>query len=139
MGYKDSITDYGFGQLGSSYITGNAADPIVPPTGKVFVAITFLANTVFEDSAGLVAERVAAPGATSLVPSTADGDIYISTQQPANDLAASSETTTEGSGGIIIGGTAESDAVTFSKGMTIYGRWTSIQTYSGSCIAYLGV
>jgi len=132
MAYKD-ITEYGFGQLGSSYITGNATDAIVPPTGKIFIAITFLADTIFEDDGGLVAERVIG------TPSTLDGDIYISTQQPANDLAASSETTTEGSGGIIIGGTTEADAVTFPKGMTIYGRWTSVQTYSGACIAYIGV
>jgi hypothetical protein len=138
MAYKD-ITEYGFGQLGSSYITGNATDAIVPPTGKIFIAITFLADTIFEDDGGLVAERVVVPGATAAAANTADGDIYISTQQPANDLAAGSETTTEGSGGIIIGGTTEADAVTFPKGMTIYGRWTSVQTYSGACIAYIGV
>ena len=137
MAYKD-ITEYGFGQLGSSYISGNAADAIKPPTGKVFVAITFLLDTIFEDDGGLVAERINVPGANSSAPSVNTGDVYISTEQPANDLAGGSETVDEGSGGQIIGGTTEADAVTFPKGVTIYGRFTSIQTYSGACIAYIG-
>ena len=137
MAYKD-ITEYGFGQLGSSYITGNATDAIKPPTGKVFIAITFLQDTIFEDSEGLVAERINVPGANTSVPSVQTGDVYISTEQPANDLAGGSETVDEGSGGLIIGGTTEADAVTFPRGVTIYGRWTSMQTYSGACIAYVG-
>ena len=127
MGINSTEVAYQFGQLGSAYIAGNATDAIKPPTGKVFVAITMLDNTVFEDSGGLVAD-------TPL----SGVDQYIGTEQPAHDLAASSETTDEGSGGLVIGGTTEGDAVTFPKGVTIYGRWTSIQTYSGKCIAYIG-
>jgi len=138
MGINSQGVAYNFGQLGSAYISGDAADAIKPPTGKVFVAITFLVDTIFEDSGGLVAERVVVPGATTADPNTLTGDIFISTEQPAHDLAADAETTTEGSGGQIIGGTTEGDAVTFPEGSTIYGRWTSIQTYSGGCIAYIG-
>ena len=138
MGINSQGVAYNFGQLGSAYISGDAADAIKPPTGKVFVAITFLLDTKFEDSGGLVAERVVVPGATTADPNTLTGDIFISTEQPAHDLAADAETTTEGSGGQRIIGTAVSGVVEFPEGVTIYGRWTSIQTYSGSCIAYVG-
>tara|TARA_R110002012_G_scaffold106367_1_gene247636 strand:- start:1410 stop:1823 length:414 start_codon:yes stop_codon:yes gene_type:complete len=136
MAYKD-ITEYGFGQLGSAYTTASS-DAIKPPTGKVFVAITFLLDTIFDDSAGLVAERINVPGASASAPSVNTGDVYISTEQPAHDLDDGSETTDEGSGGLIIGGTTEADAVTFPKGVTVYGRWTEIDVHTGACIAYIG-
>lgn len=131
MGINSTEVAYQFGQLGSAYISGNATDAITPPTDKVFVAITFLDNTVFEDAGGLVAEQQ-----TYNHGSAVTVDRYIGTEQPANDLGTA--TVDEGTGGLIIGGTTEGDAVTFPKGVTIYGRWTSIQTYSGKCIAYIG-
>ena len=42
------------GQLGSVFLDASGAAS--PPTGKVFVAITFLADTVFDASGGLVAD-----------------------------------------------------------------------------------
>jgi len=77
-------------------------------TDKVFVAITFLADTVF-DNAGLTSD---------------DNTMY------PNDTVAST--------GIDADGGAVTDSVTFPKGVTIYGRWTSILLDSGSCIAYVG-
>tara|TARA_R100001086_G_scaffold127504_1_gene65952 strand:- start:828 stop:1238 length:411 start_codon:yes stop_codon:yes gene_type:complete len=135
MGINSTEVSYGFGQLGSAY-TKASSDAITPPTGKVFVAITMLADTIFDDSAGLVADRILVPGANSTANSVKTGDIYIGTEQPANDLATA--TTDEGAGGLIIGGTTEADAVTFPKGITIYGRWTEIDVYSGSVVAYIG-
>jgi len=135
MGINSTEVSYGFGQLGSAYTTASS-DAITPPTGKVFVAITMLADTIFDDSGGLVADRILVPGANSTANSVKTGDIYIGTEQPANDLATA--TTDEGAGGLIIGGTAEADAVTFPKGITIYGRWTEIDVYSGSVVAYIG-
>ena len=45
----------GLGQLGSAFADGDAQ--LVPPTGTVFIAITFLADSTFDgDSGGLVAE-----------------------------------------------------------------------------------
>ena len=126
MGINSLEVAYQFGQLGSAYTTASS-DAIKPPTGKVFVAITMLDNTVFDDTGGLVAD----------IP-ISGSDQYIGTEQPAHDLAADSETTDEGSGGLIIGGSAEGDAVTFPKGVTIYGRWTEIDVYSGKVIAYIG-
>ena len=125
MGINSTSTAYGFGQLGSAYTT-SSSDAIKPPTNKVFVAITMLADTVFDASGGLIAE----------IPIS--NDIYIGTEQPAHDLDSGSETTIEGSGGQRIIGTAVSGVVEFPEGATIYGRWTSIQTFSGGCIAYVG-
>jgi len=135
MGINNTQTSYAFGQLGSAYTTASS-DAITPPTGKVFVAVTMLSDTIFDDAGGLVAERVVVSGATAAAASSQTGDIYISTEQPANDLATA--TTDEGTGGLIIGGSTEADAVTFPKGVTIYGRFTEIDVYSGAVIAYIG-
>jgi len=126
MGINSTEVAYGFGQLGSVYTTASSEE-INPPTNKVFVAITMLSDTIFDDAGGLVAD----------IP-LSGSDQYIGTEEPAHDLAAAGETTDEGTGGLIIGGTTEGDAVTFPKGITIYGRWTEIDVYSGAVIAYIG-
>ena len=126
MGQNSTEVAYGFGQFGSVYTTASSEE-INPPTNKVFVAITMLSDTIFDDAGGLVAD----------IP-LSGSDQYIGTEQPAHDLAAAGETTDEGTGGLIIGGTTEGDAVTFPKGITIYGRWTEIDIYSGAVIAYIG-
>ena len=124
MGQNSTVVSYGFGQLGSAYTTASS-DAIIPPTGKVFVAITMLADTVFDATGGLIAER-------EPLNATVTVDRYIGTDQPANDLVAGSETTDEGSGGQVV------DSVTFPKGVTIYGRWTEIDVNSGKVVAYIG-
>ena len=116
MGINSTEVSYGFGQLGST-LTAASQDAIKPPTNKVFVAITMLQDTVFDSSGGLIAE---------------DENKYISTEHQANDLADGSETTDEGSGG------RPADSITFSKGVTIYGRWTEIDVNSGTVLAYIG-
>ena len=129
MGINSTEVAYNFGQMGSAYT--DAGDPaITPPTNKVFVAITMLADTVFDSSGGLIAERTLVSGAAATDVSTQTGDIYIGTEQPANDLATA--TTDEGTGGKVV------DSVTFPKGVTIYGRWTEIDVNSGGIVAYIG-
>jgi hypothetical protein len=122
MGINSTEVSYGFGQMGSILITGttNAVTIIggrdsdstpasnVNRTTPVFVAITFLTDTVF-DNAGLTSD---------------DNTMF------PNDTVAST--------GIDANGGAVTDGVTFPKGITIYGRWTSILLDSGSCIAYVG-
>ena len=136
MGINSTEVAYGFGQLGSVYTTASS-DAITPPTNKVFVAVTMLSDTIFDDDGGLIAERVVVNSTTdATATSTQTGDVYIGTEQPANDLGTA--TTDEGTGGLIIGGTSEADAVSFPKGVTIYGRWTEIDVYSGDVIAYIG-
>ena len=122
MAVNSTEVSYGFGQMGSILITGtsNAVTIIggrdtdstpasnVNRTDKVFVAITFLEDTVF-DNAGLTSD---------------DNTMY------PNDTVAST--------GIDADGGAVTDGVTFPRGITIYGRWTSILLDSGKCIAYVG-
>tara|TARA_R100001129_G_C5308507_1_gene244491 strand:+ start:635 stop:1000 length:366 start_codon:yes stop_codon:yes gene_type:complete len=120
MGINSTEVAYNFGQLGSAYSDGS--DALKPPTNKVFVAITMLEDTTFDNTDGLVAD----------IP-VLGSDQYIGSAQPANDLASGSETTDEGSGGQVI-----ANSVTFPEGITIYGRWTEIDLNSGKVIAYIG-
>ena len=97
------------GQGGSMIIDGTSND-MTPPPGCVFVAITALVNATFDAAGGLVA---------------VDSDRYINTE------AASS------AGGGTNG--VEMDASnSLPQGMTIYGRWTSINLAGGEIIAYVG-
>jgi len=119
MAYQDNSTSYSFGQMGSVFVVSDvgpvtsdssgldaANDPI--PVGAVFVAITFIEDTEFDGSNGLVAENV------KRYPSTEGGSLGISS-----------------SGSAI-------DSVVFPAGVTIYGRWTEIDLTSGKLIAYVG-
>ena len=134
MAYKDNITTYGFGQLGSVFLDASGAAS--PPNGKVFVAITMLDDTVFDAAGGLVPqtkENVSLGANTGKILATELGLEWASTQAAAHDVADGSETAISGSGGL------EIDASnTFPKGVTIYGRYIEIDLTSGMCIAYIG-
>ena len=106
----------GLGQAGSVFIDASGAAS--PPTGKVFLAITFLADTILDASGGLVAE---------------DQNQYANTEAAAHNEADGSETTTQGSGGLQIDASN-----TFPAGITIFGRYTEIDITSGMLIAYIG-
>ena len=106
----------GLGQAGSVFIDASGATS--PPTGKVFIAITMLEDTIFDASGGLVAE---------------DQNQYANTEAAAHNESDGSETTTQGSGGL------QMDASnTFPAGITIFGRYTEIDITSGMLIAYIG-
>jgi hypothetical protein len=129
MGQNSTEVAYGFGQLGSAFNDGNAA--MAPPTGKVFVAITMLTDVTFDTSNGLVADNDSGNGLEYI------GTIFARDADGNADDAAhdeSSPTATLGSGGVVV-----DVSNTFPKGLTIYGRWTSINPDSGSFIAYIGV
>ena len=105
------------GQAGSIFSDGDAQ--LVPPTGTVFIAITFLADSTFDgDSGGLVAE----------IPSK-----FINTAEAAHNLTAGNATRDEGEAGLIIDASN-----TFPKGVTIFGRWTQIDLGAGLIVAYIG-
>ena len=108
-----------FGQGGSIFADGDA--DLVPPLGTVFVAITFLEDTIFDDASpggGLVAE---------------DATKYVNTEEAAHNLGDGNATSIEGEGGLII-----DESNTFPQGVTIFGRWTEIDLVSGMIIAYIG-
>ena len=120
MGINSTEVSYQFGQMGSVFNDGTAA--CTPPTGKVFVAITMLADTTFDSSAGLVAQN-----------DTTAGLEYAGTDTAAHNLSVASETVSSGGGGVVV-----DVSNTFPSGVTIYGRWTEINPASGLIIAYIG-
>ena len=107
----------GFGQVGSLFLDADGAAS--PPTGSVFIAITFLEDTTLDSSGGLVAE---------------DQNQYANTEAAAHNEADGSETATQGELG------AQIDVSnTFPQGATIFGRWTEINIgASGMLVAYIG-
>ena len=108
---RDNIPKYG----GSVFHIGG--DAIKPPTGCVFVAITALTATDFDSTGCLIAD---------------DATQWANTADAPGDLAAGSETTSEGSGGVQITATN----LDLPAGTTIYGRYTEIEINSGQIIAY---
>jgi hypothetical protein len=125
MGINSTEVSYHFGQLGSVF-TDTANAPITPPTGKVFVAITFLQDTQLE---------LLATNAGGLTADTSDPNVeYVGTDVAAHD--AGTATAITGTGGKII-----DNSNTFPKGVTIYGRFTSVEIgngKTGALIAYIG-
>ena len=112
-----------FGQSGSMYARA-AGGSLIPPDGMVFIAITFVQATVFED---------ASSGANGLV--AEDPSKFVNTATAGHNESAGSETSLQGSWNVLI----DEDDV-FPAGLTIYGRWTklTIGTGGGQLIAYLG-
>tara|TARA_R100001463_G_scaffold92574_5_gene147350 strand:+ start:6420 stop:6752 length:333 start_codon:yes stop_codon:yes gene_type:complete len=55
LAHPATANQVSFGQLGSVY-TKSGSDAVLPPTGKVFVAITVLEDTTFDSSGGLISE-----------------------------------------------------------------------------------
>ena len=111
MGVNSSEVSYQFGQMGSVFITGTSAvtsNGVAGKEGAVFCAITFLEETEFAASNGLVAE---------------DNTEFINSNALQSGISAN---------------TAVVDSEKFPKGVTIYGRFTQIQLSSGLAIAYLG-
>ena len=117
------------GAITGSVYTTASSDPIIPPTGKVFIAITILtANTSFDNTGGLISEK----RINNTISSSVTNNVYVGTDAAAHDLASGSETVDEGSGGLVV------DGVNFPAGMTLYGRWTEIDIDDGAVIAYIG-
>lgn len=118
MGINSTEVAYNFGQMGSIHVgdtTAVTSNGVTTGSGvgtdAVFVAITFLEDTVFHDSlAGLTpATPQLYIGGTGSISSSIDAD-----------------------GGDVTGTT------TFPEGITIYGRWTGFTLASGRVIAYIG-
>ena len=110
-------SNLGFGQVGSIFLDASGAAS--PPTGLVFISITFLEDTILDATGGLVAE---------------DENQYANTEAAAHNESDGSETATQGSGGLQIDASN-----TFPQGATIFGRWTEIDIgSSGMLIAYIG-
>ena len=125
MGYIPGRNELGV--MGSMFCDAANA-PITPPTNKVFIAITFLNDTVLE---------ILSQQAGGLTGDTSDADYeHIGTDVAAHNVAAGSETAISGGGGVIV-----DSSNSFKAGTTIYGRWTSVEIANGGAgvlIAYIG-
>jgi len=108
MGYKDNLTQYGFGQLGSGY-TADGSE-ILPPAGKVIIAITVTVDCKFEELVAEIADGVAYVGGHDV--------------QLAANGAGSQKVPT---------------AQLFPAGITIYGRWTKMELSQGAAVLYYGI
>tara|TARA_R100001082_G_scaffold90719_1_gene57308 strand:- start:2494 stop:2868 length:375 start_codon:yes stop_codon:yes gene_type:complete len=123
MAYR-SHTDYAFGQLGSGFLDGaTLGNSLTPPTGKVIVAISFLATTQLD----------------VLTPATDGLNNGASTASDPGDLSFGITTPDDGHGA---NSEAISTAQKFPAGMTIYGRWTAVSMQTadadGGMICYFG-
>ena len=72
MGINSTEVSYGFGQMGSVF--NDSANPCKAPTGKVFVAVTFLADTVLASHGGLIAEQDSTNGLEYISTEDASGN-----------------------------------------------------------------
>ena len=104
----------GLGQGGSMLITV-ADEANTPPSGQVFTAFTVIgdANVTFND---LIPEK-----------SISGANVYFGT--------GGTESHTEPPGEVLTNSLTGGE---FPPGITIYGRWTTIDIDSGSIVAYLG-
>jgi len=125
MGYVPGRNELGV--MGSMFADAANA-PITPPTGKVFIAITFINDTVLE---------TLGTNAGGLTGDTSDADYeHIGTDVAAHNLTAGNETAISGAGGVVVDASNS-----FKAGTTIYGRWTSVEIANGGAgavIAYIG-
>ena len=111
MGVNSTEVSYQFGQMGSVLITGTSevtSNGVAGKESAVFCAITFLENTTFANTNGLVAE---------------DNTLYVNSDAGQTGISSNTDVT---------------DGEEFPKGVTIYGRFTKIKLASGLAIAYLG-
>jgi hypothetical protein len=106
-----TATSAGFGQMGSVFITGTSAvtsNTLSDFEDAVFCAITFLEDTTFADTNGLVAEKP---------------QHFINSDGVQDGISSN---------------TAVTNGEVFPKGVTIYGRFTKITLATGKVIAYIG-
>ncbi len=137
MGINSQGVAYNFGQLGSGHFKALATD-LVPPHGKVIVAITMLEAVSFDQLVG------ATDGSSSLVDQTSpdtrgDGVAFFGTQTQtrANGLDQSDSSAES---------VAVASTVIFPEGITIYGRWSRVSLadadgssdYTHGIIVYYG-
>ena len=128
MGINSTEVSYGFGQLGSIF-SDTTTTAMVPPTGKVFVAIHFLEATTLAASGGLVADNSTdVEFAGTIFARDADGTV--------NDAAHDETTATADLGQ---GGTVIDASNTIPAGTIIYGRYTQVKASADKMIiAYIG-
>ena len=130
MGVNSTEVSYGFGQMGSGHIKVAVTD-LMPPKGSVIVAITMLDDVAF----AVLTADTHLNGANVANQQGGDGIAYFGTgtQILANGIDADNTDA--------IQSLAVATSVVFPKGLTIYGRWTSVSLNADSdhgVICYYG-
>ncbi len=130
MGQNSTEVAYGFGQFGSTYLTGDGAKLLLTAsTAKYYVcAITMIEDVTFQALEVLDGGVNLGMGNTYFV--ATDGPYPLDTDWAGN---TGEDTTGESN--------EDSDRVantnTFPKGITIYGMWDKVELNSGACICYV--
>ena len=125
MGQNSTEVAYGFGQFGSTYLTGNGAIlDLDGASAKYYVcAITFTEDTTFENLKILDAGVKLGMGNTHFV-STED------TQTLDTDWGAVTDASDDD-------GKVVTTSHTFPKGVTLYGMYDFVELNGGACICYV--
>ena len=133
MGINSTEVAYGFGQMGSGHLKAVATD-FFAPRGKVIVAITMLEDMLFDK---LLADTTYQTGSATVDQGPSD-TAYFGT---GTQIAANGGDGAAGSFNQALSA-AVAATVSFPKGLTIYGRWTSISLqgsdYTHGIIVYYG-
>jgi hypothetical protein len=125
MGQNSTEVAYGFGQFGSTYLTGDGAKLDLDGTAaKYYInAITFTEDTTFQTLGILDAGVQLGLGTTHFV-STED------TQKLDTDWGAVTDAADDD-------GKVVTTSHTFPKGVTLYGMYDFVELNSGACIVYV--
>ena len=125
MGQNSTEVAYGFGQFGSTYLTGDGAKlDLDGATAKYYInAITFTEDTTFQTLGILDAGIQLSLGKTHFV-STED------TQTLDTDWGAVTDAGDDD-------GKVVTTSHTFPKGVTLYGMYDFVELNSGACICYV--
>ena len=127
MGQNSTEVAYGFGQFGSTYLTGDGGKlDLDGTTAKYYIcAITMTEDVTFQTLSQLAIQGIVSNGMgkTSFI-STHDTqtlDTYWGAVTDAGDDDGKVVTTSH----------------TFPKGVTVYGMWEHVELNSGACICYV--
>ena len=125
MGQNSTEVAYGFGQFGSTYLTGDGAIlDLDGASAKYYVcAITFTEDTTFQNLNIIDAGAGLGMGNTHFV-STED------TQTLDSDWGAVTDAGDDD-------GKVVTTSHTFPKGVTLYGMYDFVELNSGACICYV--
>ena len=125
MGQNSTEVAYGFGQFGSTYLTGDGAIlDLDGASAKYYVcAITFTEDTTFQTLGILDAGVQLGMGKTHFV-STED------TQTLDTDWGAVTDASDDD-------GKVVTTSHTFPKGVTLYGMYDFVELNSGACVCYV--
>ena len=130
MGQNSTEVAYGFGQFGSTYLTGDGAKLVLSrSTAKYYIcAITMTEDVTFQNLEVLDDGVDLGMGDTYFA--ATDGPFALDTAWHGEAGVETTNETNEDSDQI-------TTSHTFPKGITIYGMWEGVELNSGACIVYV--